>query len=756
MVGTLLGLAILLALTVILPVLSFVRASAARDRVKQLEQRLARLERVTSPPATTLTPAPVLMPGTATTPSPSPADAAATPSMDTTGGQSAHPRELPLRLEARIGTRWMLYVGVATLVIGIGLFIRYAFVNEWITEPLRVGIGGVIGGLLVLAGRRFAAEDHSRFGGTIAGGGIVTWYLAVYAAVNLYGLVSAPAGFFMLVAVTGVTAQQADRLRSQSLAMVAVVGGFATPYLVAVADTQLALFSYTALLVAAIVLLAQRHDWPRLNLTSFVLTGLTVLVWCARFYEPSAYLRTEAFFTLFAVMFLAVAYRTRGTTRVATRIAWMGLSTTPVWYHAASLAILGDHWLALLVYLIAITGIGVMLSVRWEAMWVRVALWLAVVTPLYSWVDGGPDGSWLVPAIVTWIAVACLHAFAQFELHRQRGAEVHAADVLLIPASGIGLFLGLHFILEPQRAVVAGLVAGGVGLGHGLVTAALRRMDPLAARHTLVVAFSLIVVAIAQQLDGAWGTILWSVEAAGLMWIGIGERRFWIRGVSGLLLVVTVARLVDLQQAPVPVTYDAFLNQRALLGLVIVGVLAIVAWLYGRVSLEQVPERHLARAAAIVAANIVLLATLSVEIHTFWELRRDVGRFAPSAEFFKQMLLTATWAAYATALTAVGIKRRYIPIRYLAIVVFAITVLKVFIVDFSQLDSVYRIVSSMALGLLLMGASYLYQRQNERLNPSAPHRPANEPTAPIETDREDPTSPTTPDFPGDEHPNDLT
>ena len=72
-------------------------------------------------------------------------------------------------------------------------------------------------------------------------------------------------------------------------------------------------------------------------------------------------------------------------------------------------------------------------------------------------------------------------------------------------------------------------------------------------------------------------------------------------------------------------------------------------------------------------------------------------------------------ATSSAGLTAVGIKRRYAPIRYLALVVFGITVLKVFIVDFSQLDSVYRIVSSVALGLLLMGASYLYQRYDGRL-----------------------------------------
>ena len=42
---------------------------------------------------------------------------------------------------------------------------------------------------------------------------------------------------------------------------------------------------------------------------------------------------------------------------------------------------------------------------------------------------------------------------------------------------------------------------------------------------------------------------------------------------------------------------------------------------------------------------------------------------------------------------------------------------KLFLIDFSQLDSVYRIVSSLALGLLLVGASYLYQRHGTAAGP---------------------------------------
>jgi uncharacterized membrane protein len=61
-------------------------------------------------------------------------------------------------------------------------------------------------------------------------------------------------------------------------------------------------------------------------------------------------------------------------------------------------------------------------------------------------------------------------------------------------------------------------------------------------------------------------------------------------------------------------------------------------------------------------------------------------------------------------LVAVGIWRNYRPIRYFAILLFAITIGKVFLVDLSTLDRVYKMLSVMALGVILLIASYLYQR----------------------------------------------
>ncbi len=754
MIEVLLAVVFGLVLTLVLPIVAFLYASAVRVRVIEIERRLARLERWMlgeAPPdargqpdagagggagstAPTAPAPPTPASAAPASPAPAPAPPIAPP----------HARPAPLRLETRIGTRWMLYAGVATLVVGVGLFVRYAFVNQWLTEPLRVVAGVLAGGLLIVSGRRFTARGHARFGTTLAGGGVAAWYLAAYAALNLYRLVDAATGFSMLVAVTAFAAFQADRLRAQPLAMMAVLGGFATPFLVGGgADAQTVLFTYAALLVGAIVYLAHRRDWPALTLASFVLTGLTVSVWYVRFYEPGAWLRTELFLTLYAALFLWVLHRSRESTGPYARVTRWALATTPLWYHAASLSLLGDHWLAFLVYLIAVTGAGVAIAARANAMWARLGLWVLVAGPLLGWTGADQDGSWLAPAVVTWIAIAGLHAAAQLELLRRRGGRLHPADVVFVPVNGFGLAFGLQAVMEPHLPAATGLVTALLAVAWWGVARGVRRIETGAAMHVLVLAAALAVAAIGLQLDGAWGPLACAAQAGGLAWVGIRERRAWIRAAGAGLLAAAVLLAMAAQAAPVPAAHDVFVNRRALLGLFVVGVLAFVAWLHRRAD-RDVPHRGPALAAAVVGANALLLFTLSMEIRAFWELRRGI---AANAELAMQMMLSATWAAYAAALTAAGIRRRYAPIRYLAIVVFGATVLKVFLVDFSQLDSVYRIASSVVLGLLLLAASYLYQRQSEHAAgagdaPAAPVAPTlpPPPTAP-------PAGPSAPEAP---------
>jgi uncharacterized membrane protein len=58
-------------------------------------------------------------------------------------------------------------------------------------------------------------------------------------------------------------------------------------------------------------------------------------------------------------------------------------------------------------------------------------------------------------------------------------------------------------------------------------------------------------------------------------------------------------------------------------------------------------------------------------------------------------------------------------VRFGAMALFGITVIKVFLVDLSRLDAGYRILSFLVLGGMLIVASFMYTRFRERLSAGA-------------------------------------
>jgi uncharacterized membrane protein len=156
-------------------------------------------------------------------------------------------------------------------------------------------------------------------------------------------------------------------------------------------------------------------------------------------------------------------------------------------------------------------------------------------------------------------------------------------------------------------------------------------------------------------------------------------------------------------------------NPRALATLLAIGGLAWLAWRIRHDSAGEV--RNEVRTTLIVLANLVALGFVSAEIHAFFAQRAfgaSAGgelRAVADAGLMEQVTLSVTWALYAVVLVFVGIRRRFAPARYLAISLFAVVVVKVLYFDIAGLDRVYRMLSVLGVGILLLVASYLYQRR---------------------------------------------
>lgn len=103
----------------------------------------------------------------------------------------------------------------------------------------------------------------------------------------------------------------------------------------------------------------------------------------------------------------------------------------------------------------------------------------------------------------------------------------------------------------------------------------------------------------------------------------------------------------------------------------------------------------------------------TVETHTFFAARaasRKAVEDIRHERWLGQMALSVLWSIYAAALMAVGFIRRAAAIRWAALSLFALTVIKVMLVDIAVLQQLYRIIAFLVLGLLLLVVAWGYHK----------------------------------------------
>jgi hypothetical protein len=79
-------------------------------------------------------------------------------------------------------------------------------------------------------------------------------------------------------------------------------------------------------------------------------------------------------------------------------------------------------------------------------------------------------------------------------------------------------------------------------------------------------------------------------------------------------------------------------------------------------------------------------------------------------------LLTVAWAFEAVALLAAGFALRERVLRLSGLLLFGVSILKVFAYDLRELEALPRIASFVVLGLMLIGVSFGYSRYREKLS----------------------------------------
>jgi uncharacterized membrane protein len=277
-------------------------------------------------------------------------------------------------------------------------------------------------------------------------------------------------------------------------------------------------------------------------------------------------------------------------------------------------------------------------------------------------------------------------------LRRWQGRGGAGVVLLILPfASAFVYFTQVSWMVQDSSRLAKYAVALA---GFFLVVSLALRLrgteeEGLAAAH-LAICLGFVTVAIPLQFHAVWITIGWLAEAAALLLLsrrlsGAAAQAFRVLG--SFALGAAVYRLLFLEHFRPD---HLLLNMRALTYAIAVAVFSGIA---------ITSERF--RKFATAALNVLALIGLTAE----------VGDFFSASKTQRDFTWSALWMLYGAALMIVGFRRRNAFLRWLALVLIGLTVAKVFLYDLSALERIYRVLSFLALGVLLLAISFVYQKK---------------------------------------------
>jgi uncharacterized membrane protein len=198
-------------------------------------------------------------------------------------------------------------IGLLILFIGVSFLLKYAAAR--VTVPIELRLAGIV--LADLGALAWAWRIRTSNKGVslpLQGTCMAVLMLVVFGAFRIYHLIPSGLAFGLLFLLTIGTCLLAVLQNAQWLAIFGITGGFAAPIMVSTGQgSHVALFSYYALLNAAILGIALKRSWRALNLLGFVFTFAIGTAWGVLRYEPQFYQSVQGFLALFFLYYVSIA-----------------------------------------------------------------------------------------------------------------------------------------------------------------------------------------------------------------------------------------------------------------------------------------------------------------------------------------------------------------------------------------------------------------------------------------------------------------
>ncbi len=679
------------------------------------------------------------------------------------------------KLESFIGENLISKIGIIVLVLGVAIGVKYVIDHNLISPALRIALGYLLGfGLLGFA-FRFRAQ-YVEYSAVLMSGATTIFYFITYAAYSFYHLYPVALTFVLMFAFTVFTVLASLYYNNVFIALLGLVGAYALPYLLGDDPERIGiLFAYNALVNIGILVLAISRNWKLLNVAAFFWTWLIFITWFLEYFDPNQHFGLAlGFLTLFFSIFYAtfLAYKLSKAAEmsggdeillVANSLLFFGFSI-----YAAIWRFDGDAFSGLIAFVNALIHAMVALALYQQRpnlhkisqfLGCLSLAFFTIAIPLQF------DGNWVT---ILW-SLEAISLFALGRVYKITFLEISAFIVMglsslclangwlflydgyvpELPETRIPLLLNFNFFTGLLFcAVFAGInylhhrfVAQSPGikdqqqntflasmLGATLVVALyftffceistywsqqythtlmLQRESPQPSssipsradlelfRGVWLINYSLFFIAVLSFVN--W----FKIKSKGLtsLCLGLNIAMLLVFLTLGLVLL---NHLQDSYLHPQNAYYHSAFN----VGIRYVSLLFVALLLSsGIVYLSETSLSEELRSAYEIFVHGSILWICSNEILLL------------NTTLANKLGLSLLWGCYALALIILGIWKRKPHLRISGMFLFGATLLKLFFYDIEHLATIPKTVIFVALGMLLLLVSYLYNRYKVWLNP---------------------------------------
>jgi len=259
-------------------------------------------------------------------------------------------------------------------------------------------------------------------------------------------------------------------------------------------------------------------------------------------------------------------------------------------------------------------------------------------------------------------------------------------------------------------------------LAHILINRNKKNKEPLIILVGQATFF--IIITIPLIFSGHWITFFWCMQSIMILWIAIKTDNTELLKISFLLFAGSLFKffLYDLtyvfklhylnymdftlKSLYFKKGFYFLLQERLITSLTVLGSTLIAFKFYQIYDSKPICKNDSIKNSIMACFGILLFIILNIEVSGFFHSNLLNAHFAGISVF---------WAIFSIVLICIGFIKNIYILRQCAIGLFAITLIKVFLIDMSKASAPFRILSFMVLGILLILSSFLYYKFKDKI-----------------------------------------